>query len=38
MNLLLLLLLACGDPDDTATDTAEKTSEETETEAYIRYH
>ena len=37
MNLFFILFLACGDPDDTASDT-EETSEETETEAYIRYH
>ena len=37
MNLLFLLLLACGDPDDSASDTAEEEASE-DTEAYIRYH
>ena len=37
MNLLLLLLLACGE-EDSGADTAEDTSEETTTEVYIRYH
>jgi len=38
MNILLLILLiACGDEEDSASDTGDKTTE-TETEAYIRYH
>ncbi len=37
MNLLFLLLLACGE-EDSGADTAEDTSEETDTEVYIRYH
>ena len=38
MNLFFILFLACGDPDDTAGDTAEETSEAVDTEVYIRYH
>ena len=35
--LLLILLFACGDEEDSATDTGDQ-SEETDTEVYIRYH
>tara|TARA_R110000824_G_C15093482_1_gene665564 strand:+ start:80 stop:196 length:117 start_codon:yes stop_codon:yes gene_type:complete len=35
--LFLILLLACGDDEDSAADTGDQT-EETDTEVYIRYH
>ena len=36
MNILLLILLfACGDEEDSASDTGDET---TDTEVYIRYH
>ena len=38
MNILLLIaLLACGDEEDSASDTGDQT-EETDTAVYVRYH